>query len=278
MVFTVFCLAVCALLFNVAARLKPCNPDQPPVVWKELGVDACYFAIAALFYGNVSLLMMRWGVGAALGSRAPAAIKAIEAGYGWLPTLPLVVQMVLVLFVTDAFQYWLHRLFHGHALWPFHAIHHSPHHVDWTTTYRFHPVQFLIYSSAVAAIVYTLGFSPMVYVALGPFNILMGAFVHANLDWDLGPLRYVIATPVFHRWHHVDDVNVRDKNFAPTFPVFDLVFGTFYMPKGERPQVFGAEGAPEGFLAQLAWPFQVIAGRLAKPKAPPAASLDAPAA
>ncbi|MGA0602478.1 sterol desaturase family protein [Caulobacter sp. KR2-114] len=276
MTLTLFVLAVCALLFSVAARLRPCNPDQPPVVWKELGVDALYFVFSALFYGNVSLALMHAGVGAALGARAPAAIRAIEAGYGWLPTLPLAVQALLVLFVTDVLQYWLHRLFHGHALWPFHAIHHSSRHVDWTTTYRIHPAQFVVYSGMVAAIVQTLGFSPMVYVVLGPFNIVMGAFVHANLDWDLGPLRYVVATPVFHRWHHVDDVNVRDKNFAPTFPILDLMFGTFYMPKGERPQVFGAENTPDGFLAQLVWPFREVAGRLrARPAAP---GVDAPAA
>jgi sterol desaturase/sphingolipid hydroxylase (fatty acid hydroxylase superfamily) len=275
MVLTVFCLALCALMFSVAARLKPCNPDQPPVVWNELAVDAVYFVIGMVFYGGVSAVLLHWGVGAALGPRAPGAIKAIEGGYGWAPKLPLVIQALLVLIATDICQYWLHRLFHGRTLWPFHAIHHSPKHVDWTSTYRIHPGQFVIYSAAVAALVETLGFSPMVYVVLGPFNLFMGAFVHANLDWDLGPLRYVISTPVFHRWHHVDDPDVRDKNFAPTFPVLDLMFGTFHMPKGERPQVFGAEGAPEGVLAQMVWPFQVIAGRL-WPKAGP--RLDAPAA
>src|ERR1700733_3672234 len=28
--------------------------------------------------------------------------------------------------------------------------------------------------------------------------------IHANLRWTLGPLRYVIAIPVFHGWHHPD--------------------------------------------------------------------------
>ena len=275
MAFIFLCVALCVLAFNVAARLKPCNRDQPRFVWNELVVDAAYFLISLVFYGGVSAWLLHTGVGAALGPRAPGAINAIEAGYGWLPTLPIALQALIVLILTDICQYGLHRLFHGHALWPFHAIHHSPRHVDWTTTYRIHPVQFLIYSAAVAALVKTLGFSPLVYVVLGPFNLFMGALVHSNLDWTFGPLRYVIASPVFHRWHHVDDPGVRDKNFAPTFPVLDLMFGTFHMPQNERPRVYGAEGAPEGVLAQMVWPFQVIASRL-RPKRGP--RLGAPAA
>jgi sterol desaturase/sphingolipid hydroxylase (fatty acid hydroxylase superfamily) len=71
----------------------------------------------------------------------------------------------------------------------------------------------------------------------------------------------VLASPVFHRWHHVDeDPEAHDKNFAPTFPILDVIFGTFHMPKGVRPQGFGVEGAPSaGYLAQLAYPFKALA-------------------
>ncbi len=39
------------------------------------------------------------------------------------------------------------------------------------------------------------------------------------------------------------------------FPVWDLIFGTFHMPSGRRPQTFGAEGVPEGLFGQLIHPF-----------------------
>ena len=58
-----------------------------------------------------------------------------------------------------------------------------------------------------------------------------GAWTHANLDWTFGPLRYVIASPVFHRWHHSADAASRETNYAPMFPVWDLMFGTFHMPR-----------------------------------------------
>ena len=36
-----------------------------------------------------------------------------------------VAQAALALVAMDVVQYWLHRAFHGRALWPFHAVHHS---------------------------------------------------------------------------------------------------------------------------------------------------------
>jgi hypothetical protein len=29
--------------------------------------------------------------------------------------------------------------------------------------------------------------------------------VHANVPWRFGPLKWLIATPVFHHWHHAND-------------------------------------------------------------------------
>jgi sterol desaturase/sphingolipid hydroxylase (fatty acid hydroxylase superfamily) len=68
----------------------------------------------------------------------------------------------------------------------------------------------------------------------------------------------VIATPVFHRWHHTAAERGGEKNFAATFPLLDLMFGTFYMPKGELPDSYGIADKefPAGFGAQLAYPFK----------------------
>ena len=93
-------------------------------------------------------------------------------------------------------------------------------------------------------------------------NFFIGAFVPIPIsNWSLGPLRFVIATPVFHRWHHSDDPALRDKNFAPTFPVLDLIFGTFHMPMDRLPEGYGAEGVPPNFLGQMAYPFQPLIAR-----------------
>jgi sterol desaturase/sphingolipid hydroxylase (fatty acid hydroxylase superfamily) len=100
-----------------------------------------------------------------------------------------------------------------------------------------------------------VGFSELTLLLAAPIFFLSGALVHANLNWTFGPLRYVLASPVFHRWHHSADAAGQATNFAPLFPVWDLMFGTFNMPIGQRPQVFGADGVPEGMVGQLAHPF-----------------------
>ncbi len=79
------------------------------------------------------------------------------------------------------------------------------------------------------------------------------AFVHANLNWTLGPFKYVFAGPVFHRWHHTAPDRGGEKNFAATFPFLDVLFGTFYMPAGELPDKYGIaeRDYPESFPGQL---------------------------
>jgi sterol desaturase/sphingolipid hydroxylase (fatty acid hydroxylase superfamily) len=49
-----------------------------------------------------------------------------------------------------------------------------------------------------------------------------------------------------------------NKNFASTFPVLDLLFGTFYMPKNELPDVYGVDDRefPPSFGAQMVYPFK----------------------
>lgn len=251
------------VVFGLLTRLFACNRNQRSVLAKGFVDDVLYWFVSVLFYSGLSDLILRSAIGAAAGPQAAAAMAAIEHGWGWAAKAPLLVQAFLVVFVTDVMQYWLHRAFHGRALWPFHAVHHSAEEVDWTTTYRVHPVNFVIYSSCVVAVVKAMGFSPAVYPLVAPFNFVTSALVHANLNWTFGPFRYVLASPVFHRWHHSSDPRLRDKNFAPTFPVLDLMFGTFHMPRGELPQSFGAEGVPSSFLGQLIWPLKVTAERLA---------------
>src|SRR5207248_878187 len=107
------------------------------------------------------------------------------------------------------------------------------------------------YSSGVFALIRLVGFSDQAFVVIGPFNLVYGALVHANLNWTFGPFRYVIASPVYHRWHHTKDPAAYNSNFAPTFPLWDLMFGTCYLPKGALPRDYGVEGAPEHFLSQL---------------------------
>src|SRR6185503_10290439 len=123
--------------------------------------------------------------------------------------LPVWVKLGLGLIVSELGGYWAHRLNHEvPLLWRFHALHHSPTHVDWLVSSRAHPVDQIFTKLCALAPLYALGLvqaSPTglglaAYIAV--FGLLWGFFIHANVRWRLGPLEQLISSPAFHHWHH----------------------------------------------------------------------------
>jgi sterol desaturase/sphingolipid hydroxylase (fatty acid hydroxylase superfamily) len=117
----------------------------------------------------------------------------------------------------------------------------------------------LIGTIAVDVILLMAGISPNIMLWVGPFTTFHSGFVHANLNWSLGPFRYVLATPVFHRWHHTSLEQGGNTNFAGTFPFWDILFGTFRMPENELPEAYGVDAEqaiPSEIGGQLAYPFR----------------------
>jgi sterol desaturase/sphingolipid hydroxylase (fatty acid hydroxylase superfamily) len=181
----------------------------------------------------------------------------VRGGFGPISRLPLWVQAGLMLIVADFLGYWTHRLFHGRRLWRFHAVHHAPRTLDWLSAVRVHPVNELAGRLAMMVPLLCLGFVPTTLLWAAPVFGFFGLLLHANVEWDWGGLRKVIASPRFHRWHHSSDAEAQDKNFAGLLPIWDLMFGTYYMPEGRAPGRFGTETpVPEGLLAQLMFPFR----------------------
>jgi sterol desaturase/sphingolipid hydroxylase (fatty acid hydroxylase superfamily) len=91
-------------------------------------------------------------------------------------------------------------------------------------------------------------------------------FIHANVRIAFGALRWVIATPEYHHWHHSAQDEAIDKNFAVHLPVIDRLFGTFHLPP-RWPERYGVAGAsvPDGYLAQLTYPFRPRPSRATRP-------------
>jgi sterol desaturase/sphingolipid hydroxylase (fatty acid hydroxylase superfamily) len=176
----------------------------------------------------------------------------------WATSLPIAVQIPLILLLGDLISYWSHRLFHGRWLWPFHAVHHSSTTVDWLSSVRLHPVNDAVSKIFQVLPLYWMGFNGVALAAFVPLLTFYAILLHANVSWSYGPLRYAIASPVFHRWHHTSQEEGLDTNFAGLFPFIDVLFGTFYMPPGRQPENFGivGQGVPDGLFAQLAYPFR----------------------
>lgn len=177
--------------------------------------------------------------------------KAVAAQPVWL-------QFVEILFVVDFITYWVHRAFHqAPLLWNFHAIHHSSLEMDWLAGSRMHIVDVLVTRSAAFLPVFILGFAPAALYAYVAFVSIHAVYIHANVRGRWPVLRWVIATPEYHHWHHSSEDEGLDKNFAAFLPLWDVVFGTAHQP-GRWPERYGTVQfqPPESYVGQLLYPFR----------------------
>jgi sterol desaturase/sphingolipid hydroxylase (fatty acid hydroxylase superfamily) len=242
-------------------------PDQPR--WrKDSRTDLLYwfflpFVTKAVRRGAAVVAVL---VVALLTRTAPepgAGVRPFVEG-SWVDAQPVWVQIILLLLAADFLGYWIHRLFHRGRLWRLHAVHHSSTQLDWLASVRVHPLNDALGGVFRAVPLVLLGFDPLVVAGLMPLLGLHGLLLHANVPWAFGPLRYLISSPCFHRWHHASLEQLpaahrrrAGANFAGLFPIFDLMFGTFHMPREVQPQQFGVgEAVPAGLWAQLVWPFR----------------------
>lgn len=254
--------AVFAVGFALLARFFPCNPGMN--WWNDrtaLRTDAYYWFLLPLVLPlcrQLLVIVVAAALFAGTSDKELVGFFMKGTGFGPLGTWPLWVQALALLALSDVYLYWVHRLLHTNRWWRIHAIHHSPKVLDWTSTRRFHIINMVVSFVAADVLMLALGFSPAAIVLLAPYNMLFSVFVHSNLKWDFGPFRAWLASPVFHRWHHTSVKHGGMKNFAPTFPVLDIIFGTYYMPKGELPKDYGIadQDFPDDFWGQLLYPFK----------------------
>jgi sterol desaturase/sphingolipid hydroxylase (fatty acid hydroxylase superfamily) len=184
------------------------------------------------------------------------------AGPALLAQLPLAARLILALVIGETGFYWGHRLSHEIPwLWRFHAVHHSAEHMYFLVNTRAHPVDMVITRLIGLTPLYALGLAgpSAAGMATPVFVILIGTFwgflVHADIRWRCRPLEWLVATPVFHHWHHsrVDHIN---RNYASMLPILDRVFGTLHLPR-TWPADYGIEAPqPATLRGQLIAPLR----------------------
>lgn len=252
-------LALLAMIFTLLAMvISACN--QMPPWWRkrDLSTDLCWAVLPQLLYRFTQTLLLTIGMAAIYGPSSGAEIgRFLTEGYGPLAHLGFWPQVALYLLGNDLVMYVTHRLFHSARLWRYHAVHHSSEHLEWISAGRFHPVDQILHGVLADVVMLLLGIPPEILAWLVPFNVGTSALVHANLNWSFGPFRYVLVSPIYHRWHHTSAKRGGSSNFAGTFPLYDLIFGTFYMPPDQRPDAYGVGDPdfPTSFFGQLRYPF-----------------------
>lgn len=177
----------------------------------------------------------------------------------FMSSLHFIVQFMLILLVADIVQYWSHRAYHEIPfLWRFHAVHHSSEQMDWIAGSRVHVVELLLTRMLILLALVLCGFGLESVNAYIAFVAFQAVFDHANVSINPGWFRYVFVTPNFHHWHHSQDREALDKNYAAHFSFLDYIFGTAVNSQKMWPERYGVLGdyVPKGFFKQLIWPFE----------------------
>jgi sterol desaturase/sphingolipid hydroxylase (fatty acid hydroxylase superfamily) len=187
----------------------------------------------------------------------PTPVRAAVAGQ------PYWLQIVEIILLADLGFYFAHRAFHAIPfLWRFHQIHHSIEELDWLAAARVHPVDQIATKGISLLPVFALGFSDAAIAAFALLYQWQSILLHSNVSIGFGPLRWLIASPDFHHWHHSREGDARNKNFAGQLSLLDVLFGTAHMPRGQVPSQYGIEESlPLTYVTQLLHPFKGVVRR-----------------
>ena len=237
-------IACVALLERIAPFEASWNRDHGG----DTRIDAVHFM--------VSYLLIQTAVATAFGLRGFLP----EAWGFWPREAPMLLQVLLAGAVMDSGLYAMHRASHAHGLlWRLHAIHHSPERLYWLNGGRRHPLSALVLAGPGLIVLLALGATPIAVGAWLSFMSVHLAFQHANLEYRLGPFRYVLGVSEMHRWHHKREFEDAQVNFGEVWLIWDHLFGTFHdAPRSPGAGEVGLHGQamPERYWAQLRWPFR----------------------
>ncbi len=159
--------------------------------------------------------------------------------------------------VTDFFYYWFHRWQHKTSfLWEQHKLHHSEQSLNVTSTWRVHWLEeplIIIFLALPMGLLFQ--FNGLQLGLLSFAHILWLQFIHMNLKIELGWFSKIMTGPQYHRIHHSFQTKHLDKNFAAFFPIFDLLFGTYYHPRRHE---FPATGLEDGSTYNNLWQATIL--------------------
>ncbi len=176
----------------------------------------------------------------------------------WPHAWPVWAQAALMLLAADFLRYWLHRAAHRYPpLWRLHAVHHSPDRLYWLNVGRFHPLEKALQMAFDTLPFMLLGVGAEVIALYFVFYAVNGFFQHSNIRMRFGWLNWLVSSAELHRWHHARQPEVSDHNFGNNLIVWDVLFGTRYLPPDRDSEDLGLPNPdyPASFLAQLRTPF-----------------------
>ena len=248
-IFNIKALVIAFLIFVPLERLFGLHAEQK-VFRRAFAGDVVYWLVNGIIIKGSLILLITVAM-ATVGRLMPLMLQEAVAGQ------PIWLQVIEIIVIADLGFYFAHRGFHAVPfLWRFHAIHHSIEELDWLATNRVHFVDLTLTKAASFVPIALLNFD---MTAVGLFALLSyahGLLLHANLKINFGPLKWIIASPQFHHWHHANAQAAHDKNYAGQLAFLDALFGTIHLPGNEVPKRYGIADPVQGhYFQQLIHPF-----------------------
>lgn len=200
--------------------------------------------------------------GAVIG--ACTALLGSTLGLGWMDLRfttghgagALILAFLLSQLIFDFFYYWFHRFQHESFLWHEHKLHHMDE--ELCALNRDNPLEGLLVSGAIVPMVILFKLDPLQGALLGYASFTWIMLIHTNIRLPLGWATVLFTGPQLHRIHHSRLEEHFDRNFAAFFPMWDILFGTYFHPRpGEYPET-GVHDEPEveSFIAAALLPFR----------------------
>jgi sterol desaturase/sphingolipid hydroxylase (fatty acid hydroxylase superfamily) len=168
-----------------------------------------------------------------LGMPGDAVMARLDGWFAGLHDAPLWIVVPAYVVVADFGAYWAHRLLHSRWLWPTHAWHHSPKHMNWIAGLRGSPLHMIVMSVPYyfAFALFPVPEAGVASIALFVIDTSNQHYIHSNLKVPFAErLERVLVTPRCHFVHHSATEHVANCNYGFVFSVWDRIFGTYTDP------------------------------------------------
>ncbi|MEK6476496.1 sterol desaturase family protein [Catalinimonas sp. 4WD22] len=172
-------------------------------------------------------------------------------------------QLLTLFILRDFIHFNVHRLLHTVPwLWEVHKVHHSVQQMGFAAHLRYHFMETVVYRFLEYLPLAMIGFGITDFFVVHIFALAIGHLNHSNINFDFGPLKYILNNPKMHIWHHAKELPESHKhgvNFGITLSIWDYIFRTDYIPHDGRDIPLGFEGIeefPDDFIEQQMGPFR----------------------
>lgn len=216
------------------------------LTWKELASDLFYVGL-----GFTLLNLVERYIG------SDVVIEAVQHDFdwdklAWFMGLPLLLQALLISFIFDFGQYWMHRGMHNwYPLWLTHAPHHYITQLNINKGAVGNPVELFLIGLGIGGF---FDFLPRAALLAGTLGLAVGTYQHINVRFNSPRWwRFLFNTTEHHSMHHSQDYEATRSNYASTWIVIDRLFGTCVDGEAE---LLGMEGGRKMSIAEtMTYPF-----------------------